>query len=410
MPQYFRVAQVVAACAAFCFACTGEGDGAGSGGATQAAGLGGSGSGGAGASGGTKSMAGTSGAGTSGLTAGTSAGGTSGSNSGASGGGGSGGVAGTAGIPASGSAGTGGTAGAGGSGRAGEAGSIGTAGRGGRAGGSGQSGEGGGGASAGAGGAGGGGATTSEGCGKAPTLKSSASTSNFTYNMITSGGASRRYILRLPDDYDNERAYRLILGFHGATNNAGHVAGNPAYFGLYALANGSTIFVAPEAVDGIWSATNDLTYVDDVLEEVKNDLCIDTTQVLLEGFSQGAAMVRTLSCARPNVFRAAVGHSAGGLAVPTSCEPIAYFGSLGLDENGGQTTQTDYFAMTNGCTVATLAGAPSGGHLCSDYAGCSAGHPVRWCPYDGGHTPSPADAGMSSSWMPAEVWAFFSQF
>jgi hypothetical protein len=95
-----------------------------------------------------------------------------------------------------------------------------------------------------------------------------------------------------------------------------------------------------------------------------------------------------------------------------SCEPVAYFGSLGLQENGGgaQAGQTDYFAMANGCTVEMLPAAPGGGHVCTDYAGCPAGHPVRWCSYDGGHTPLPNDSGKSSSWMPEEVWAFLSQF
>jgi poly(3-hydroxybutyrate) depolymerase len=232
----------------------------------------------------------------------------------------------------------------------------------------------------------------------------------FNYNTLTSSGESRRYILRRPESYDSSHPYRLIFGFHGATGNGGQVAGNPAFFGLYALAEDSTIFVAPDAVDGLWSASRDLILIDDILEQVLNDLCIDTTRIELEGFSQGGAMVQTLACGRPGLFRAAVVHSGGGLSRPETCEPIPYFGSLGEQENGGQETQTDFFAMANGCTLETLPSAPGGGHRCSDYTGCSAEHPVRWCPYDGGHTPSPNDSGQSSSWMPEEVWAFLSQF
>jgi len=248
----------------------------------------------------------------------------------------------------------------------------------------------------------------SMGCGKAPTLKSGALT-------IQSGGASRKYMLRLPDAYDNKRPYRLILGFHGATGNATEVAGaqNKGYFGLYALSEGSTIFVATEAVGGLWSAATDVTYVNDVLDQVQRDLCIDTQRIGLEGFSQGAAMVWTVACSRSKTFRFAIGHSGGGVANPKTCEGIAYLGSLGLQEStggGGQTTQTDQFAKWAGCKIETLPKAPTGGHLCSDYQGCSAGHPVRWCQYDGGHTPSPTDAGQSSSWMPKEAWKFVTQF
>ena len=250
----------------------------------------------------------------------------------------------------------------------------------------------------------------SPGCGKTPALKNSPSATAFTYNAITSGGVSRQYILRWPDSYDKSRPYRLIIGLHGATGSGRDVARAPAYFGLFDLSQGSTIFIAPDAVDGLWSAARDTTFVSDILKQVEADLCIDLTRVELEGFSQGAAMSWTLACSLPGTFRAAVGHSGGGVANPTMCQPIAYMGSLGLQEGNGQNTQTDQFARFNGCTITTLPRAPTGGHVCTDYMGCPAGKPVRWCSYDGGHTPSPTDAGKSTSWMPSEVWPFLSQF
>ncbi|CAN93435.1 MULTISPECIES: alpha/beta hydrolase family esterase [Sorangium] len=252
------------------------------------------------------------------------------------------------------------------------------------------------------GGGGGGDAVKSAGCGKMRTLQNGAGT-------VQSGGKSRKYALRVPDDYDNGHPYRLILSFHGATGNSGQVA--PSYFGLWSLSEGSTIFIAPDAVDGFWSA-DDVTFVDDILEQVTGDLCIDTSRIELEGFSQGGAMAWTLACARPEVYRAAVVHSGGGLPRPASCPPVAFMSSLGQQESGGagQTSNSDFFAKQNGCTVEALPKAPRGGHACSDYKGCSAGHPTRWCDYDGGHTPSPNDAGKQMSWMPEEVWAFLNQF
>jgi predicted esterase len=258
----------------------------------------------------------------------------------------------------------------------------------------------------GAGTAGSGGATKSAGCGKAPTLKSGSTT-------VMSGAMPRTYVLRIPDNYDNNRAYRLILSYHGANGSGTQIAqGNNGYFGLLALSDGSAIFIAPNGTGGLWSNTNgeDVTFTDDILTQVLADLCVDTTRIQLEGFSMGGAMVNTLACARPGKFRTAVIHSAGGQPRPSTCMPIAYFGSLGLQENGGQNTQTDLFAMANGCTVSTLPDPPAGGHLCSNYMGCMAGYPVRWCPYDGGHTASPSDSGGGGSWMPAEVWAFMTMF
>jgi len=239
----------------------------------------------------------------------------------------------------------------------------------------------------------------SPGCGTTATLQS---------GTITLG--SRNYILNVPADYDSNHPYRLILGFHGANGRSSDVAGD--YFGLLPLSEGSTIFVAANANGGLWSATTDVAYVDDILAQVTAALCIDTSRIMMEGFSQGAAMAWTIACSRPNVFRAMVGHSGGGVTSPTTCEPIAYLGSLGLSDIGGnsQATQTDPFARWNGCTVETLPTAPTGSHVCTDYEGCPAADPVRWCSYDGGHTPSPTDAGQSRSWMPEEVWAFVNRF
>jgi poly(3-hydroxybutyrate) depolymerase len=250
---------------------------------------------------------------------------------------------------------------------------------------------------------------SSPGCGKSPTLSNSPASTNFKPNTLSVGGKNREFIIRWPDAYDKSHPYRLILGLHGAGGSDKDTAGD--YFGLWSLSMNSTIFVALSADGGYWSATTDVAYTDAVLKAVEEDLCIDTSRVMLEGFSQGAAMSWTIACSRPDVFRAVVGHSGGGVANPTTCQPVAYLGSLGLSESGNsQKTQTDQFAKWNGCTVATLPTAPSGGHVCTPYQGCPASDPVVWCSYDGGHTPSPTDGGQQKSWMPAEVWSFLSPF
>jgi poly(3-hydroxybutyrate) depolymerase len=292
-----------------------------------------------------------------------------------------------------------------------------------------------GGATGGAGGGGGGGADAvpSAGCGHAPTLKSSPSTTA-NYNAITVGGVSRRYILRLPANYDNNHPYRLVLSYHWATGSASQVFNchtesidcyttQSPFFGLWDLSGGSTIFIAPDGTSGqaansgstnsnYWYNTNgqDVALTDEILKQVEADLCIDTSRIELEGFSMGGAMVNTLVCSHPGAFRAVAAHSAGGQPLPTTCQPIPYFASLGSQESGGQTSTADSFAKTNGCTIQTLATPPSGGHVCSMYPNCSAGHPVRWCPFDGGHTPSPKDSGQGTTWMPKEVWSFFTQY
>lgn len=240
----------------------------------------------------------------------------------------------------------------------------------------------------------------SPGCGKARTLQDGN-------RSLKSGSMDRAYVLRTPMDYDETRPYRLIIGFHGAGGKGTDIA--PSFFGLWELAAGSTIFAAPTAVDGTWKPNIDTTMATDLVKQLSDDLCIDPQRVFIEGFSHGGAMVWTLACALPGAFRAAVVHSGGGLSLPQSCQPIPFFSALGND-GSGQGMSSDYFAKTNGCTVETMPMPPAGGHVCTDYKGCSPGFPVRWCDYDGGHTPSPADSGQQSSWVPAEVWKFIEQY
>lgn len=323
-----------------------------------------------------------------------SGGGGGGSASGASGSGGasgatnSGGASGMNGGDTAGGGGSGGTGGAGGAG-----GSGGTGGSGGAAGSGGVGGLGGAGGSGGAGG----GEVKSKGCGQMRTLQDGSRT-------VQSGGAARTYTLRVPANYDNQRPHRLILAFHGAGGKSTDVA--PSYFGLWDLSEGTTIFAAPDAAgDRTWKPASDTPMVEALIEQLTSDLCIDTSRIVSEGFSHGGAFTWTLACALPGVFQAAVVHSGGGLALPKTCEPIPFWSALGTD-GSGQDMSSDFFARTNGCTVENLPLAPTGGHACTDYKNCSAGHPTRWCDYDAGHTPSAVDSGQSKSWVPQEVWTF----
>lgn len=267
----------------------------------------------------------------------------------------------------------------------------------------------------------------SSGCGKTPTL------TNKSTVTISSGGTDRKYILWLPDGYDNNHPYRLILAYHWYTGSAQQVVDcttegircyttQSPFYGLFALSGGSTIFIAPDGLDAGWANTDgrDLTFTDDILKQVEADLCIDTTRVFANGFSYGASMTNALACARPDVFRAVAVYS--GTEFLSGCTggttPVAYYGSHGLGDGtigiaDGRKIR-DRWVKNNGCTAQTppSPAVGSGKHLCTSYDGCSTGHPVRWCEFDGshGHNPSPIDPGQSTTWNPAEVWNFFTQF
>jgi len=272
----------------------------------------------------------------------------------------------------------------------------------------------------GSGGSEGGAETLSAGCGTTRGLMNGRRT-------IQSGGMNREYILRVPDDYDNTKPYRLILAYHWANGNANQVANGgmggsteDPYYGLWDLAENSTIFVAPEGLNAGWANTDgrDLTLTDGILEEVLGDLCIDRTRIFATGFSYGASMSHALACARADVFRGVALYAGAQLS---GCDggttPIAYFHAHGVSdsvlnfEQRGLPLRDRYVAL-NGCTPQNppAPAANSGTHICTSYEGCSEGHPVRWCAHGGDHNPTEKDQGQSKSWVPGEAWAFITQF
>ncbi|MEE6310414.1 cellulose binding domain-containing protein [Plantactinospora veratri] len=249
------------------------------------------------------------------------------------------------------------------------------------------------------------------GCGRAPTL------TNGTHS-IQSGGKTRSFVLRIPDNYDNNRPYRLVFGFHWLNGNANSVV-SQGYYGLLPLSNNSTIFVAPEGLNNGWanSGGEDVTFTDNMIQTIGNALCVDTTQLFSLGFSYGGGMSYALACARAETFRAVAIYSGG---VISGCnggnQPIAYLQAHGLSDNvlsiSGGRAMRDRFVRNNGCTAASPPepAQGSGRHTEYHYSGCSAGHPVAWYAFDGGHTPTPQDAGSNTAWLPQETWAFFTQF
>lgn len=320
---------------------------------------------------------------------------------------------------------SGGTAGGGGIGNVGKAGAAGDGGGAGE-GGSGGKAEGGAsgggvGGSAGDGGmAGAGGSdddSKSAGCGKPRTLMNGRRT-------IQVNGMNREYILRVPDNYDQNRPYRLVMAYHWLNGSANDVANGGGsterpFYGLWDLANGSTIFVAPEGLNAGWAnnGDRDIAFTDAMLETILGDLCIDKKRIFATGFSYGAGMSYALACSRANVFRAVALYAGAQLS---GCNggntPIAYFAAHGirdsvLDIKQGRMLR-DRFVMVNGCTQQNPPepSEDSGTHQCTSYQGCKEGYPVRWCAFDGDHNPTEKDRGQNESWVPREAWEFLSQF
>jgi poly(3-hydroxybutyrate) depolymerase len=129
----------------------------------------------------------------------------------------------------------------------------------------------------------------SAGCGKTPTTTSGT-------KSMTVNGKSRQYIIRVPENYNKTRPYRLVFGLHWYGGTMTDVATGQTvqrnvwdHYGLRRLANESTIFIAPQGLNNGWGNTNgeDVTFVDQIIKEVENDLCVNEKLRFATGFSYG---------------------------------------------------------------------------------------------------------------------------
>ncbi len=245
------------------------------------------------------------------------------------------------------------------------------------------------------------------------------------YLTIQSGGQSRGFALRLPDNYDDSKPYWLIFGFHwnggnsAQVDNGGTSGYDWSYYGLQKASKNGAIFVAPDGLGAGWanSGGRDLTFTDDMVKLVEDNYCVDTTHIISTGFSYGGGMSYEIACARAKVFRAvAIFEGAQLSGCDGGNDPIAYWQMVGTADTtcteAMATPLRDKFVKNNACTTQNPPQPANGSltHTCTNYSGCSAGHPLRWCVHGSGHTPAPVDGSSSlygpggSSWVPGDLW------
>lgn len=269
-------------------------------------------------------------------------------------------------------------------------------------------------------------AKPSPGCGNAPKLVTSASTT--TPITMTVNSKTRQYFVKLPANYDNTHPYRLIYTLHALGGTAAQVvAGTTGYlpwYGLPALINDTVgaIYVAPNGLNNGWanSGQEDVAFINALNTALDADLCVDQNLRFSTGFSYGAAMSYSIACSLAKDFRAvAVLSGNPQIAASQGCkDPIAYYQQHGVSDQvlpiTAARTMRDTMVKNNNCTVPASSppepAAGSGKHIKTVYSGCSADHPVTWVAFDGIHTPQPMDSGAKATFSNTETWNFFSQF
>ena len=164
--------------------------------------------------------------------------------------------------------------------------------------------------------------------------------------------------------------------------------------------------------------------MDAVVKQVTDNFCVDMNHIYATGWSYGASMSYEIGCQRPLGQAATNGWGVRAIAIysgaqmsgsckPSTSNPVAFYESHGTGDSvlgyDGGVNLAKNWATANGCTWVTPTRA-SASHICTNLTDCKAGYPVEFCSFVGGHTAYPDSGSQASSWGPAEVWTFLSQF
>jgi len=239
----------------------------------------------------------------------------------------------------------------------------------------------------------------SAGCGMAPPAVGSDTS-------IMVGSSTGQYTLDVPTNYDNNKAYPLILVWHGAgvTGTAFH-----GYLDMHTAVGNDAIVVTPECLDGGSTWPSDMSYPDALLAHFEASYCIDQGRLFTTGHSMGGLYTGQVGCERGDVFRGdavlAAPHPTGACKMGT----MAVMMSVGMsDPVASSPTEFPWWAMENGCNFSmttpvdpmsfyNMALDESG--TCVEYGGCGPLTPLRTCTFNGGHEIPP--------WVAPAIWNFF---
>ncbi len=249
----------------------------------------------------------------------------------------------------------------------------------------------------------GGGANTSAGCLSGQGLAEG----EHTFQL---DGLDRRYIVRLSSGYSQEKAWPLVLALHPNGSNIGYWDVTSGPRNIRAAVGDDAVLVIPEAIGGNWRdygepadtwparLERELVYFDEVLSQVKGELCIDQDGIFSMGFSGGGSFSGVLGCRRDDIRAIAVGGSVIYFDEADCVGTPAAWITIGqLELNAGREAFRDFFRDRAGCTATTMATDPP---PCVAYDDCATPTPVHYCEHPGDHVWP--DFGTAAS------WAFFS--
>ncbi len=222
----------------------------------------------------------------------------------------------------------------------------------------------------------------SPGCAQAPPASAPSS--------LQVQGQTRHFITAVPSSYQPHVPHRLVVAFHGRTNDNARVR---RYFDLERGTH-PTIYLYPQGLrqgSGFsWAdpgdppgALRDYAFFDALLEHVARHYCLDLDKVFVVGHSLGAYFATSLACVRGDRIRAVAALGGGVLASECRGEVAAMILHNPNDPlvpiREGRAAR-DLFLSRNGPKPPPVPSEPAS-LGCVRHGNERDPYPVMWCPH-----------------------------
>lgn len=272
---------------------------------------------------------------------------------------------------------------------------------------------------------------------------------SFERTLATADGRLRLYRIHVPPSYTGSDSVPLILNFHGLGSNSLQQEVYSNFAGLADQPEGGFIVVSPQGTtlttNSFWNTTllpglvDDPSFVDQLLDDLQANLCIDASRVFSAGMSNGAMMSIRLACSLSSRI-AAIAPVAGAYypalsnslnpnetcldtrAVPiiafhgTADNTVPFNGGAGLgglvfrlpqDNTTPDEDVIEDWAIHNGCTSGRQEAPVIGSVRLVTYDGCTDGATAQLYIVDGRGHSWPGAFGSGDISATDLAWQFF---
>jgi polyhydroxybutyrate depolymerase len=235
--------------------------------------------------------------------------------------------------------------------------------------------------------------------GPSPTCPGRTGSPGLEQRSVVVDGLTRTFLVYVPSHLDPEVPATVVFVHHGFTmsgevmrtltwlsdvaDEEGFVVAFPDGGGLFPWHVGTGVCGAGAFANG---TTNDIAFVEAMIEDIDASHCVAKDEVFVTGFSMGGYFSNHIACERPDLVRAIAPHSGGTYGGDCAGGPtpvmIVHGTADGLIEVGCGGEARDHWVERNGCSSQFDVVPILGGH-CERHRDCPPGGQVTLCLLDG---------------------------